>query len=55
MRLEAKPELVGYACDQGLSMGSAYQILNLSRSVCRYRTNAAKDLTVIGAIQDVIE
>ena len=51
----AKRELVDYARDQGLSLRSACEILNLSRSVYRYRPDTTKDLPVIEAIQDVVE
>lgn len=44
-----------YARDQGLSLRSACQILNLSRSVYRYRPDTTKDLPVIEAIQGVVE
>ena len=51
-----KRELVDYARQQlGLSLRSACQILNLSRSVYRYRPDAARDQSVIEAIQHVVE
>jgi putative transposase len=39
----------------GLSLRSACQLLNLSRSVYRYRPDATKDMPVVEAIQSVIE
>ncbi len=39
----------------GLSLMAACQILNLSRSVYRYRPDSTKDMPVIEAIQDVVE
>jgi putative transposase len=51
-----KRELVDYARQvHGLSLRSACQILNLSRSVYRYRPDTARDQPVIEAIQDVVE
>ena len=40
---------------RGLSLRSACQILNLSRSVYRYRPNANRDMPVIEAIQATVE
>ena len=39
----------------GLSLRAACQILNLSRSVYRYRPDTSKDMPVIEAIQAVVE
>lgn len=45
-----------YARDtHGLSLTAACDLLNLSRSVYRYRPQANRDMPVIEAIQDVVE
>jgi putative transposase len=51
-----KRELVDFARQaHGLSLRSACQILNLSRSVYRYRPDTARDTHVIEAIQEIVE
>jgi putative transposase len=54
-RPAAKRELVDFARQMhGLNLRAACQILNLSRSVYRYRPDTTKDIPVIEAIQAVI-
>jgi putative transposase len=52
----AKRELVDYAQQvHGISQRGACEMLNLRRSVYRYRPNMNRDLPVIAAIQAVLE